>query len=334
MWRQSTGFPNFGHWGFGPHNENPLWILAKAGTHDELRVRTIELIPEFVKFLIEETERYFEQIFATKIDMSKYFTEILNDNAYKISSHKPEAEELRNSQSVATFKKCFEDELKNKVCAELLERDGYKELARHIRNKDIDLINQCMYTQGILSGAQIVEEMAKGNIVITDFDPKRLNPNSYNVRLANELLVYDLKPGEYLDMKKKNPTKVIDLNDFPDGYVLQPGVLYLGSTMETAGCKHHLVPMMAGRSSIARLGMGSDYFAAFGDVGFGSKAGVKWTYEITVIHPLKIYAGIDIAQVYFLTLAGKELSNYNETGKYANNNGVEASKLYDDFENK
>ena len=114
MWRQSTGFPNFGHWGFGPHNENPLWILAKAGTHDELRVRTIELIPEFVKFLIEETERYFEQIFATKIDMSKYFTEILNDNAYKISSHKPEAEELRNSQSVATFKKCFEDELKNK----------------------------------------------------------------------------------------------------------------------------------------------------------------------------------------------------------------------------
>lgn len=189
------------------------------------------------------------------------------------------------------------------------------------------------YTQGIISGAQIIKEIQAGNIVITDFDPKRLNPNSYNVRLDSKLLVYDLKPGECLDMKKKNPTKVIDLNDYPEGYVLQPGVLYLGSTMETAGCKHHLVPMLAGRSSIARLGMGSDYFAAFGDVGFGSKPGVKWTYEITVVHPLKVYAGVEIAQVYFLTLAGEELSSYGETGKYANNTGVEASKLYKDFEN-
>lgn len=213
-----------------------------------------------------------------------------------------------------------------------------------VRN-DLPITNNCgrdpewndiynKYTQGILSGAQIKKELEAGNIVITDFDESRLNPNSYNVRLDNKLLIYNLTPGECLDMKKENKVIEIDLRDYPDGYVLLPGVLYLGSTMETAGCKHNLVPMMAGRSSCARLGMGSDYFAAFGDVGFGSKPGVRWTFEITVVHPLRIYPGTEIAQVYFITLAGEEKTNYTVTGKYAHNNGVQPSLMYKDYEKK
>lgn len=42
----------------------------------------------------------------------------------------------------------------------------------------------------ILTGNEIKLRMAAGDIVISDFDEARLNPNSYNLRLAPELMVY------------------------------------------------------------------------------------------------------------------------------------------------
>ena len=41
----------------------------------------------------------------------------------------------------------------------------------------------------ILSGKAIAQYMGK-EIVIEPYDPKRLNPNSYNLSLHNQLLVY------------------------------------------------------------------------------------------------------------------------------------------------
>ena len=58
----------------------------------------------------------------------------------------------------------------------------------------------------ILSGKEIEREVHNGNIVINPFNPSQVNPNSYNLTLHNELLVYE---NEILDMKKPNPTKKI-----------------------------------------------------------------------------------------------------------------------------
>ena len=52
----------------------------------------------------------------------------------------------------------------------------------------------------ILSGLEIAERMGK-DIGIEPYDPAQLNPNSYNLRLHNELLVYD---DAVLDMKLEN----------------------------------------------------------------------------------------------------------------------------------
>ena len=46
----------------------------------------------------------------------------------------------------------------------------------------------------ILSGKEIVKHMGK-EIVIEPFDPKRVNPNSYNLSLYNELMVYNDRTG-------------------------------------------------------------------------------------------------------------------------------------------
>jgi len=46
----------------------------------------------------------------------------------------------------------------------------------------------------ILSGKQILKQRKLGNIVIEPFDPASLGENSYDLRLGNKLLVYDLEP--------------------------------------------------------------------------------------------------------------------------------------------
>lgn len=40
----------------------------------------------------------------------------------------------------------------------------------------------------ILTGNEIKNEISKGNISISDFDEKQLNPNSYNLRLHSKHL--------------------------------------------------------------------------------------------------------------------------------------------------
>ena len=86
-------------------------------------------------------------------------------------------------------------------------------------------------------------------IIITPFDEKRINPNSYNLSLADELLVYE---QDELDMKKPNPTKQIVIPE--EGLLLEPNRLYLGRTNEFTKTDRY-VPMLEGRSSTGRLGL-------------------------------------------------------------------------------
>lgn len=172
----------------------------------------------------------------------------------------------------------------------------------------------------ILTGPEIKRRLGK-DIIIEPFDEKLLNPNSYNLRLHNQLLIYKDFP---LDMKKPNP--VMEINIPEEGYLLEPGKLYLGRTLEYTET-HNLVPMLEGRSSIGRLGMFVHITAGFGDVGFRG----YWTLEIQVTHPLKIYSGVQICQIFYHTVQG-EIIEYS-SGKYQGNRGVQPSMLYKDFEN-
>lgn len=174
----------------------------------------------------------------------------------------------------------------------------------------------------ILSGQEIKKQVELGHIAIEPFDEGRLNPNSYNLRLHNELLVYT---NDLLDMKKPQDTETVVIPS--DGLVLQPGRLYLGRTFERTRTDR-FVPMLEGRSSVGRLGLYIHVTAGFGDVGFSG----YWTLEIQCIQPIKIYPMIEICQIYYHTVAG-EIRLY-DSGKYQNNNGIQPSLLYKDFEKK
>jgi len=178
----------------------------------------------------------------------------------------------------------------------------------------------------MLTGLEIKQRIKKGDIVITPFDETKVNPNSVNLKLHNELLVYTDK---VLDMKKPLNTKKIIIPE--EGLVLEPGVLYLGRTYERTITKG-LVPVIDGRSSIGRLGIFIHVTAGFGDIGFDG----FWTLEITVIHPVRIYPMVDIGQIRYHTIEGEYLEygkTKNKSGKYQIQDDIMPSMIHKDFEN-
>lgn len=166
----------------------------------------------------------------------------------------------------------------------------------------------------MLSGLEIKRRNGK-DIIIDPFNDDQVNPNSYNLRLANTLKVY--KKGIILDPKKDNEYETITIPE--DGFVLQPGELYIGSTIEYTE-SHGLVPCLSGRSSVGRLGINIHATAGFGDIGFKG----TWTLEIFVVRPVRVYPGMKICQIYFEEVQGV-YENYN--GKYLKQSGPVTSKL-------
>jgi len=169
----------------------------------------------------------------------------------------------------------------------------------------------------MLSGNEIIKRILLGQIKINPFNLNHIGPNSYDLTLSNKLLVYD---EDTLDINRENKTKEIIIPD--DGLVLEPGILYLGSTVESTGSDHY-IPILHGRSSIARLGMFTHLCAGFGDLGWYG----TWTLEIQVIHPLKVYPNIRVCQISFERAFGRH-TKYS--GKYQDQSKPTASKIWMD----
>lgn len=172
------------------------------------------------------------------------------------------------------------------------------------------------------------------SIEIEPFSEALSGPNSYDMRLSPQMRVYALSSvrrihpelfrGYYpntilpVGLDAREVVETIPFTIPEDGLWLQPGVLYLGATVETTVC-HGLVPCIETRSSVARLGLSTHLCAGFGDDGFSG----QWTLEITVpCHSVKVYPGMRIAQVAFTTLVG-DRKPYE--GKYQNSKGPIAS---------
>ena len=167
----------------------------------------------------------------------------------------------------------------------------------------------------ILSGDEIQDRIGS-DIVIDPFDASKLNPNSYNLSLHNELIVYE---EVVLDMRQANRIRRMKIPE--DGLVLSPNQLYLGRTAEFTET-HRLVPMIEGRSSIGRLGLFVHVTAGFGDVGFKG----YWTLEIFAVQPVRIYPGVSICQIFYHEVRGA-LQEYC-SDKYQNAKDIQPSLLY------
>ena len=165
----------------------------------------------------------------------------------------------------------------------------------------------------ILTDKTIIDEIAARNIVIEPLIEANIGTNSVDLTLSNTLLMYT---DHVLDTRKKNAYVPFIIPE--EGMILQPNILYLASTVEYTETLRH-VPLLHGKSSLARLGLYIHVCAGFGDVGFRG----HWTLELAVIQPVKIYPGMKIAQICYHDIsempytdyASKADAKYNDQGK-------------------
>jgi len=154
----------------------------------------------------------------------------------------------------------------------------------------------------ILSDTKILEAIEKGEIVIEPYRPECLGTNSYDVHLGKYLATYK---DRVLDARKHNEITVFEIPE--DGFLLEPGVLFLGVTEEYTET-HNSVPFLEGKSSVGRLGIDIHATAGKGDVGFCN----TWTLEISCTQPVRIYAGMPIGQLIYFHVDGDIKKYYNK----------------------
>lgn len=169
----------------------------------------------------------------------------------------------------------------------------------------------------ILTGPEIVAQVARGRIHIDPFTQAQVNPNSYDFRLSNDVIGYR---SIELDCAIKNETERIA---FPDsGLQLLPNRVYLASVAETMGSEYY-VPIIRGKSSLARLGLFINMTADLIDLGSIN----RWTLQLHAVQPLWVYPGMLIGQVTFWVPQGERVLYQ---GKYQGSTEARASESFRD----
>lgn len=165
----------------------------------------------------------------------------------------------------------------------------------------------------ILSGKQIIKEVELGRIHIEPFSVSNINPNSYNYHLGKTLIHV-----KRLDVDHCNIAECETIVIPPEGYVIMPGELYLGNTVEQIGSEYYTTSLI-GRSSMGRLGLFLQISANLGH----QTVFHNWTLEIRSCVPLRVFADQVIGQVSFWETVGDEKPYI---GYYARHNAPTPSK--------
>ena len=179
----------------------------------------------------------------------------------------------------------------------------------------------------ILSKTEIQKHIFSGEIEISPYHEKYLNPNGYDLHLGDKVLFPILGENDIWDAKEE--IFYIE-RSFGESMVFLPGFLYLASTIEYTAT-HNTVPVFEGKSSIGRMGVDVHICAGFGDVGFCG----HWTLEIRVMYPTRLYAGMPIGQLVWHEVKGEINESYKQMGSYSGQSGEpNPTKLWNNFESK
>lgn len=203
-----------------------------------------------------------------------------------------------------------------------------------------------------LSDRRILEEMKKGDIVISPFNEDQLATSSYDVTLGEWFYreqppkynhsLYNIWSREHMEhvWGAKDPQRAVKASEAFKKYnfnweggirpddkviVMRPGETILAHTNEFIGGKNHITTMMKARSSTGRNFIEVCKCAGWGDVGYTN----RWTMEITnnsknYIIPLVV--GRRIAQIVFFETGPIREKDYASGGKYASSTNLSELK--------
>lgn len=169
----------------------------------------------------------------------------------------------------------------------------------------------------ILTASKILKEVQFGKIKISPFDEKNLGTISYKFKIGNKICPI----RDFLD--SKNQSNLV-FEDIPrDGYLLEPGTLYLAQTQEIMGSCEYAQQIFGLRD----IGSAGIFIHVSADLGH-SGAITQWTLEITSDHRVKIFPFQFFGQIVFWQLYG-ERTVYQ--GDYNNMTKALPSKAWKEF---
>jgi len=156
----------------------------------------------------------------------------------------------------------------------------------------------------ILTRDKILEAIQKGEIAIDPFEEDSLDAASYDMTLYHQIRVFieGLNEIDLIDMARDahslmNITRLINIpaNKY---YLLKPGELVLGMTVEKLHLAPNIAGMLEGRSRFARMGLMVHVTASF------LQPGLKGTRQVFEIYnasrnAIRLRSGVRIAQVVF-----------------------------------
>jgi len=169
-----------------------------------------------------------------------------------------------------------------------------------------------------LSDKDIKIELEKENIVISDFDEKRLQPATYDILLGNKFQVMKSYKTASVD-PSKNIFPETHTIDVPDGepFVLHPGKTVLGTSKDYFGSDKYLI-QLSGKSSLARIGLVVHNTA--GIVNPGHFLNITFELYNAGKIPIILRPGMEIAQILFAQISSEVEQSYKDTGNFNGDN--------------
>jgi dCTP deaminase len=153
----------------------------------------------------------------------------------------------------------------------------------------------------VLSDGTIRELVESGRIKIDPWDPGLVQPASVDLRLGDSFRVFHNHRTTAIDLREP-PTNLTEevVASAHDGFVIHPGEFCLGRTLEWVELPADIVARIEGKSSLGRLGLIVHATAGFCDPGWRGTLTLELNNLTRV--PIKLYPGLLIAQLSFMTL--------------------------------
>jgi len=161
----------------------------------------------------------------------------------------------------------------------------------------------------VLSDGTIVRLVEEGRIRIDPWDPKLVQPASVDLRLGDSFRVFHNHRASAIDLREPPSGLTEEVTIAPDeSFVIHPGEFCLGRTLEWVELPDDIVARIEGKSSIGRLGLIVHATAGFCDPGWKGTLTLELNNLTRV--PIKLYPGLLIAQLSFMSLDRAALRPY------------------------
>jgi dCTP deaminase len=176
----------------------------------------------------------------------------------------------------------------------------------------------------VLSDGTILDQVQAGRITIAPWDPAMVQPASVDLRLGDSFRVFHNYRVSAIDLREPPSNLTEEVLVAPgEAFVIHPGDFCLGRTLEWVAIPDDIVARIEGKSSLGRLGLIVHATAGFCDPGFEGTLTLELGNLTRV--PIRLYPGLPIAQLSFMTLDRPALRPYGSPGLGSHYQGQRAA---------